>query len=117
MAFLNNKIQNPLQSFGYGELCGTGGTGPLTLLNNIFQLIVMAAGLFALINLIISGVHYISSQGKPEETQKAWARITFSLIGLIIIAGSFVIMAIVSKALFGDFNFIFTPQIHGPGAC
>lgn len=115
MGFLDQTIANPLQ--GYGDLCGTGGSGPLTLLSNIFQLIVVAAGLFALINLAISGVHYISSQGKPEETQKAWARITFSLIGLIIIASSFVIMAIISRLLFGDFNFIFNPKIYGPGDC
>jgi hypothetical protein len=116
MAFLDQRIKDPLDSFNsYGGLCESDG--PLNLLSNIFQLIILAAGLFALINLVISGVNYISSQGKPEETQKAVARITTSLIGLLIVVSSFIIMAIISKLLFGDFTFIFNPKIYGPGSC
>jgi hypothetical protein len=38
-----------------------------------------------------------------------------SIIGLIIIVLAYTLGAIISKVLFGSSDFLFNPQIYGPG--
>ena len=105
-------INNPLT--GYGGV-GSTTTGPVTFLSNIFQLVALAAGLFALFNLVIAGMQYISSQGDPQRIEKAQKMMTMSLIGLVIIVMAYAIAAILGGLLFGDPGFLFNPTITGPG--
>lgn len=111
------KIQNPLKTAktGYGDITGQGGLGPVDLLSNIFQLVAIAAGIFSVINLILAGMMYIQSQGDAKMTEQAWQKIYMSLIGLIIIVMSYVIAALIGQILFGRANYIFSPEIQGPG--
>lgn len=108
-------IENPLSNWdGYGGL--TDDPGPVTLISNIFLLVAVVAGVFALGNLVISGIQYISSNGDPKQTQAAMSRITMSFIGLVIIAASYTIAALIGQLLFGDAGFIFNPEVYGPGS-
>lgn len=109
MANTFGPIDNPLPN--YGDL-QTGGL--LKFLSNFVNLFITVAGLFAFINLIIAGFQYISSGGDPKLTQAAWGKINMSLIGLVIIVGSFALAGIMGKILFGNWNAILSPQIVGP---
>lgn len=109
------QVNNPLSNFGYGDLFANGGAGPLDLISSMFQLLAGIAGLYALINMLISGMQYITGQGDPKQVEMAWKRMTMSFIGLAVVVGAFTIGAIISQLFFGDTATIFNPEITGPG--
>lgn len=88
--------------------------GLIPFLNAVIKLLIVFAGLYAFLNLIIAGYGFMSAGGDPKAVEKAWAKIWQSLIGLLIIAGSFVLAAIFGWLLFGDVSAILYPVIYGP---
>lgn len=111
-------ITNPLGKYNsYGELNATGTHGGLiAFISNVLKFVTIAAGLFALLNLIIAGFTYISSGSDSKKTTEAWARIYMSLIGLVLIVGAYAIAAILGLLLFGRADAILNPTIYGPGS-
>jgi len=104
------KIDNPLPK--YGDVT----TGFTALFSNILKLVFVVAGVYAFINLIIAGFNYMTAEGDTKKLDKAFAMIWQSLLGLAIIAGSFVLAALFGYLLFGNAMFILNPVIYGPGA-
>ena len=96
--------------FKYGSV--EGGLGKF--LNNIFILIAVGGGLFALFNFISAGYAYMSANGDQEKIKKAGEKITQSIIGVLIVAAAFLIAALVGWIFFGDIGFILHPKIYGP---
>ena len=82
--------------------------------NNLLKLIIVGAGIFAFINIIIAGFTFLGASGDPKKTQQAWEKIYMSLIGLMFVAGSFVLAAIFGWLLFKDPTAILSPKIYGP---
>jgi hypothetical protein len=111
MISLFGTINNPIQ--GYEDL---EGGGLIDFISNIIKFVTIAAGLFAFINLILAGFTYISAGSDAKKTAEAWSKIYMSLIGLVIIVGSYALAAIMGLILFGDANAILSPTIYGPGA-
>lgn len=101
------NIDNPTK-YGSND---DGGAGLFALLSNIFKLIGTIAGIYFIIQIISAGFGYISSNGDPKKTEAAWAKITQSLIGLVIIACAFVLAGLIGKITGID---PFTPTIYGP---
>ncbi|HKZ35590.1 MAG TPA: hypothetical protein VJ242_02635 [Patescibacteria group bacterium] len=94
----------------------TTTAGLINLLSNILRLSVVAAGIFGLINLLASGIQWIGAGGNPEMIKQAASRIWMSLLGLIIVAGAFVLAGIIGLVFFGSPTAIINPVIFGPGA-
>lgn len=90
------------------------GGGLVLFLSNILQLVFVVAGIYAFINLILAGFGYMSAGGDTKALTKAWEKIWQTLIGLAIIAGSFVLAALFGYILFGNPMFILKPMIYGP---
>lgn len=90
-------------------------SGPISLLTNILRLVFVAAGILAFLNLIVAGFQFMTAGGDSKAIEKAWGRIWQSLIGLIIIVGSFALAALFGQLLFNDPGFILNPKIYGPG--
>lgn len=70
-------------------------TGPITIsgiLNLIITWIVYLAGVLAFLFLIYSGILYITSGGNPDQAKKAQQGLISAIIGIIVIALSFVIL-------------------------
>jgi hypothetical protein len=105
------KIDPPNNPYGSIR---EGGLGKL--LNNIFTLLTVGAGIFALFNFIRAGYTYMGAKDDKEKIADAGAMIVNSIIGLLIIASAFVIAALVGQLLFGDWQFIINPKISGPDA-
>lgn len=99
---------------GVDKYSGSKGQGLFILLNNILKLMIIGAGIFALINFIIAGYEFISAEGDSTKVTKAWNRIWQSALGLVIAAGSFTLAAVLSKIIFGRFDAILRPEIYGP---
>ncbi len=91
----------------------TGG-GLVALLTNIIRVFFVVAGILAFINFIIAGFGYISAAGDTKALAAAWDRIWQSLLGLIIIVGSFALASLFGYIIFGDPGFILNPKIYGP---
>lgn len=54
--------------------------------------------------LVIYGIQFLVSQGNPEKYQAAKNAFTKGLIGVIIILGTYVIIATIANALGADYN-------------
>lgn len=61
------------------------------IMANVLYLVYTVAGITAVITVIIAGYMYTISGGNPAEVEKSKNAILYAVIGLIIIAGAFVI--------------------------
>lgn len=109
LAQVVGPIGNPLPSGASYQ------TGIVQLLNNILRLIFVAAGIYALLNLIVAGFGFMTAGGDSKAISKAWDRIWQTFVGLIIIVGSFALAALIGQIFFGSATFILSPTITGPG--
>lgn len=100
-------VTNPLV---YGNV--TQGLVPF--FTNLIRLMFVGAGIYAFLNFIIAGYQYMSAGGDTKALSAAWARIWQSLLGLVIIVGSFALAALFGYLIFGDAGFILKPVIYGP---
>ncbi|KKQ97991.1 MAG: hypothetical protein UT24_C0005G0009 [Candidatus Woesebacteria bacterium GW2011_GWB1_39_12] len=98
-----------LSRFNSGSISGLQ-----ILLNIILRTLIVGAGIFTVFNLIMAGYAYLSAGGDPKRIADATAKITQSIIGLVIAAGAFVIAGIVGQILFGDANAILQLQFFSP---
>jgi len=105
------SIESPLSNTGYGSI-RTGAVG--MFITNILRLAFVAAGVYALFNFIIAGYNYMNAAGDSKKLTEAWSRIWQSLLGLIIIVGSFAIASLFGYLIFGRADFILNPTIYGP---
>ncbi len=105
------KVENPLKDTGYASLTGGG----LTLLfTNIIRLVFVGASLFSLLNLVLAGFQYMSAGGDSKAISAAWDRIWQTLLGLILLIGSFALAALFGYVVFGDATYILNPKVYGP---
>lgn len=86
-----------------------GGVGQLIQL--IFNLLIAGGAIYAVINFILAGYLFLSAGDDPKKMQSAWAKIWQTGIGLLFIAGSFLLAAIFGRLIFGDASFLLQPII------
>ena len=115
MASVFGNIDNPLTKIsgsGYGDL---QSGGMINFISNVVKTLIISAGIYAFLNLILAGFQYITSNGNAEQTTQAWQKIYLSLIGLAIMVAAFALSAIIGQILFNDPAAILNPKIYGPG--
>lgn len=95
----------------YGDL---SDFGLIKFANNLLKLLIVIGGLYTFINIIFAGFGYMSAGGDSKKISDATTKIWQSIIGLVIMAGSFVIAALVGWLLFKDATAILNPKIYGP---
>lgn len=108
---LGGTIENPLSAYGG---VAQEGAGLILLFTNLLRLVFVAAGIFALVNFIIAGFAYMTAGGDPKKLEQAWSRIWLTLLGLILVVGSFVFAALIGQLFFGDAGYILNPTITTP---
>jgi hypothetical protein len=94
----------------------TNGSGLVAILNALFKMSIVLASVYVLFNLVFAGYGFISAGGDPKAIQKAGDRIWQSLMGLLIVAGSLVIAAIIGFLVFGaaGWDMLISPQVFAP---
>jgi hypothetical protein len=105
------SVQQPaaLARFGGVE---SGGIGKLL---QVFVGILIALGvIWAFINLILAGYQFMSAGDDTKKVAGAWSKIWQTLLGLALVAGSFVLAAIFGQLIFGDPGAILAPKIPTP---
>lgn len=100
---------NVLTRFGNVE---SGGIGKL--LNLFFSLLISVAGIYMLFNFIFAGYGFLSAGNDPKKIQAASAKIWQSILGLLVVAGSFVIAAIIGLLFYDSPGAILNPSIPLP---
>lgn len=107
-----NKFNDLAKVGGIVDPSGNG-LGLILFVSNMIKVVVIIAGLFGVINIISAGFTFLGSAGSPKAIEEANQKLLYSLLGLMVIVGSFAIAAIVSVILFGDPGFILNPTIPG----
>ena len=90
---------------------GANGEGLFMFISNLFKLAGVIAGIVLIFRLITAGYAYLSAMGDPKKFQQAGDTITQSILGLVIIAGAFVLAGLVGRLTGID---ILNPTIYGP---
>lgn len=112
---ITNPISPPpgiskwIDKFGEGDVPGL-----IPFFNALLQLIIVLAGIFSFLNIIIAGYQFMSAGGDPKKIGEATSKIWQSLMGLLLVAGSFVLAVIFGYLIFGDATAIISPKIYGP---
>lgn len=107
------EITNTILPAPYQSITGKPG-GLILFLTNIIRLFFVGAGIWAFFNLLFAGLQFMSAGGDAKAVSAAWSRIWQTLLGLIIIVGSFALVTVFGYVLFGQADFILNPKIYGP---
>ncbi len=67
------------------------------LLANLIEFVIALAAALAVIYVIYAGIQYASSQGDPGKTKDAKNAITYAVFGIILSAGSYIIVDFVAR--------------------
>ena len=99
LAALTPNQQAVCESIGSGPECvetdDQGGTKVDSVVNTIVKLLGWAAGILAVIMIIVSGIKYISSGGDSSKIASAKNALVYAIVGIIIVALSQVIVRFV----------------------
>ncbi len=109
------KIDNPLPA-AYQNLAGSAGQagGLILFFSNVLRLVFVVAGIYAFLNFIIAGYTYMNAGGDSKALTSAWARIWQTLLGLVVVVGSFALASLAGQLIFGDPQYILNPKLYGP---
>jgi hypothetical protein len=112
------NIPNPFRplAFDVPQYNQSSGQGMIVLISNLYKLVIVVAGIYTLFNFVLSGYAYMGASGDPKLLQKAQERMWKSILGLIIVAGSVLIAAIIGFVVFGpdNWNILISPKIFTP---
>ncbi|MDO8638582.1 MAG: pilin [Candidatus Daviesbacteria bacterium] len=95
-----NTLENVIGQFEPPEAVknlGPGAEGINNLINKVVQLIYALAGIIFVFMIIISGLQWILSGGEKEAVAKARGRLTWAIIGIVVLALAFVIMRVIGQ--------------------
>ena len=87
-----------------GNLSTEGGNGGwfIGLMIRVINWLLEAAGAFAVMAIVYSGIMYITAGGDEQKTESAKKNITWAIVGLIIIVMAFLIPRWVFEAITGS---------------
>ena len=69
------------------------------VVSTLIQTLFLVAGIVMLIFMVVGGVQFITSGGDKIQAQAARDRITYALIGILVVAASFAIAALLQRVL------------------
>lgn len=105
-----DPVVGKLDISGISPVTEIGQVGP-KFLTPIIVLIITLAGIWSLIQFILGGFGYITGAGDPKKVQEAQNKLVHSIIGLVIIAVSFILAALIGAIFFDNPLFILSPDI------
>src|SRR5438132_13045647 len=108
IAQIFGTIATPPALANFGDV-SSGGLGKF--LNLILKLLIVGGGIYALFNLILAGYAFLSAGDDPKKIEGATAKIWQTAIGLVFMAGAFVLAAIFGLLIYGKADAILNPSI------
>ena len=88
------------------------GQGIFTFLSVFISLSTVIAGIYLIVQLILAGYLYMSSNGDPKKIEIAGNKIWQSMVGLLIVAGALTLASVVARlaGIQSLFEFSFLPK-------
>jgi len=80
------------------------------------RLFFIIAGLLVFGNFIYAGYIYITQAGDSKAHTLVRERVTFSIVGLVVMVSAFIVASLAGAIVFGDAGFILNPSITQYGA-
>ena len=91
------------------------GTNPGLFLGNILQLVfnllIVAGGIWALLNFVLAGYAFLSAGDNPKGVESAWAKIYQTIIGLVFLVGSFLLAGVIGLIIYGRADALLKPSL------
>jgi len=107
------KIEVPVGTQAYNQESGQ----PIALVffvSNLLKLSTVVAGIWTLVNFVLAGFKFLTSQGDPGTMTKVTTKITQSIFGIVLIAIAYTATAVIGLVLFGQADIFLNPQVTGP---
>jgi hypothetical protein len=89
-----------------------GNIGIINFSSSILRVVTIGAGVWVMFNIFIAGFKLVTGFGNTKMFEEARDQITWSIIGLVIIALAYTIAGIAGLLLFGKADFIINPQLY-----
>jgi len=90
--------------------------GILLFASRLLNILTIIAGLWVMGNLIMGGFEFVVNPSSSDTMTKVKDKITFSLIGIVIIVAAYAVAGAIGLIFFGDASFILKPDIIKYGA-
>ena len=74
-------------------------TGPAGFVANFYQFALLVSGVLAFGAVVYGGIKYLSSAGNPSAQSEGKDWIESALIGLLLLAGAYLILSVVNPAI------------------
>lgn len=96
---------------GTEQITGASGAdiGIIFFLSNLLVIMTVVAGIWSLFNILLAGLQYIGSSGDAGTHEKVRTYITNSVIGLILVAITYMMGGLIGFIFFGDAGFLLNP--------
>lgn len=107
-------INPPAGVAEYNDQAGSN-IGIILFGSNVLKASSVIAGIWVMINFVLAGWTYITSNGDAAAHGKVANQLTMSVIGLLLIVGAYTIAALIGLIIFGDAGFILNPTFEGVG--
>lgn len=88
-----------------------GEVAVLFFISRLINLIMIVAGGWSTVMILLSSYNFITSQGNKDSYQKVRNQLTNAVIGLMLIMITYTITGLISLIIFGDAAFILNPTL------
>ena len=104
LAWAQSSVNQGLNLPGLNVLFGSGLAQEKTLpdlIVSVIQLMLLFAGIIAVLFIIIGGYYYITAQGNEEQSEKGRKTLVNAIIGIILIILSYTIITVLQNTISG----------------
>lgn len=104
------RVNVPLGISFYSLYSGSS-IGILSFFNTLLIIFFSICVVWFLINLVLTGAKIVSNPGDAKAMEELKEAITYPIIGMVVLAASFLISTLIGIFFFGDANFITNPTL------
>ena len=90
-----------------------GNIGIIFFISRAINFANIVAGILVMINFVVAGFLYLTGAGSASNMSKINERMMWSVVGILMIIGSYTLAAIFGTVFYGDPTFIINPTITG----
>ena len=90
-----------------------GDIGVIFFISRLINFANIIAGILVMINFVSAGFLYITGAGNTSANEKITEKMTWSILGILIIVSSYTLAAIIGLIFYNDPTFILTPTLTG----
>lgn len=91
----------------------TSGIGLLVFFSRVLSFLAIVGGIIVVGNFVSAGLMYITGAGNTDTHIKVRDKITYSVLGIIIIVSAYTIVGLMGLIFFKDVTFLLNPRLQG----